>query len=242
MKKINPTFIILLSTLISVIIMVSYNVYLTNWRNYTEYKSYDKAVVNNNKEYVPSIDSSAQNGIKALTKNRGEGSSAIGEYKSSNLQEKINNEAIDEKEGSNNSDTSLSNKTDEKIDKETDTYNNMQWRVRIDSLEDYYDNKESEQSVFKVSTGKIMESLSISDKVRLLYVSMQLGKENYKKVEAYLYADNAADGVLKALKLLREELAEKEYKKVRKIAGKFIDMDAAESLDWLYKSSNIEKE
>jgi hypothetical protein len=224
MKKINPTFIILLSTFISVIIMVSYNINLTNLRNYIEDKSYEKAVVNNNKEYVPNTAVSVENAIEAITKGRGNDSDVIVDYKSSNLQQKLNNETKDEKEGSNNSDTSLSNETDEKI-------NNMQWHVRVDSLEYYYDNKESEQSVFKVSTGKIIENLSISDKVRLLYVSMQLGKENYKKVEAYLYADNAADGVLKALKLLREELAEEEYKKVRKIAGKFIDMDAAESLD-----------
>jgi len=231
MKKINPTFIILLSTFVSVIIMVSYNINSTISKKYIEDKSYKKAVVNNNKEYVSSRASSAQNDIRELSKGSVEGTNNIGNYKGSNLQEKLNNESKGEKKVTNNFDTSLSNETDEKINKETDTYNNMQWRVRIDSQEDCYDNKESEQSVFKVSTGKIMESLSISDKVRLLYVSMQLGKENYKKVEAYLYADNAADGVLKALKLLREELAEKEYKKVRKIAGKFIDMDAAESLD-----------
>jgi hypothetical protein len=231
MKKINPIFIILLSTFISVIIMGSYNINLTELKNYRVDKSYEKTVINNNKEYVPSSANSAQNGTKTLTKDSGEGSTTLGNYKSSNLEENFNNESKDEKKGSNNSDTSLSNETDERINKEIDTYNNMQVRIRADSLGDYYDNKENAQSVFKVSTGKIMENLSISDKVRLLYVSRQLGKENYKKVEAYLYADNAADGVLKALKLLREELAEKEYKKVRKIAGKFIDMDAAESLD-----------
>jgi hypothetical protein len=231
MKKINPTFIILLSTFISVIIMGSYNINSTNLKNYTVDKSYTKVVVNNNKEYVPRAASSDQKVTKALTKDSGDGSNTLGDYKSSNIQEKLNNESKDEKKVGNNSDANLSNETDERINKEADTYKNMKVRVRTDSLEDYYDNKEREQLVFKVSTGKIMENLSISDKVRLLYVSMQLGKENYKKVEAYLYADNAADGVLKALKLLREELAEKEYKKVRKIAGKFIDMDAAESLN-----------
>ena len=50
-------------------------------------------------------------------------------------------------------------------------------------------------------------------------------------MEEYLYAEDAEDGVLKALKLLKENLSEKEYEKVRKIAGKFIDMDAAERLN-----------
>ena len=100
-----------------------------------------------------------------------------------------------------------------------------------DDLENFnYNTKEQEQSVFKVSTGKIQENLTTSDKIKLLYVSLQLGIENYKKVEQYLYAEDAEGGVLKALKLLKEDLSIKEYEKVRKIAGKFIDMDAAERL------------
>lgn len=91
-------------------------------------------------------------------------------------------------------------------------------------------NEQNEQSVFKVSTGKIMESLTPTDKIKLLYISIKLGKDNYKKVEEHLYATDAENGVLKALKLLKENLSEKEYEKVRIIAGKFIDMEAAEEL------------
>jgi len=97
-----------------------------------------------------------------------------------------------------------------------------------DSLENY--NTKEEQSVFKVSTVKIQENLSNSDKLKLLYISLKLGKENYKKMEGYLYAKDTEKGVLKALKLLKDDLSIKEYEKVRKIAGKFIDMDAVESL------------
>lgn len=99
------------------------------------------------------------------------------------------------------------------------------------TLENYnYGNIENEQSVFKVSTGKIMENLTPTDKIKLLYISIKLGKDNYKKVEEHLYAKDAANGVLKALKLLKANLSEKEYEKVRIIAGKFIDMEAAEKL------------
>jgi len=100
-----------------------------------------------------------------------------------------------------------------------------------DSLENYYDYIGKEKSVFKVSTGKIEESLTTSDKIKLLFVSIQLGKEDYKKVKDYLYDVDAEDGVLKALNLLKEDLTDKEYEKIRVIAGKFIDMDAAEKLN-----------
>jgi hypothetical protein len=231
MKKINPVSIVILSTLISVIIMVSYNRYLYNSINYVEGKSLVQGAVHHSKEYIPNTDRSNDNDSKALIKGDGEVSNTKGFTSNDLLQEELSNEFKNEDEnGSNNSNTRLSDENAEKINRWKDRHNEMQSRERIDSLEEYYDNKGSEQSVFKVSTGKIMESLTISDKIRLLYVSMKLGKENYKKVEAYLYADNAEDGVLKALKLLKEDLSEKEYSKVRKIAVKFIDMDVAESL------------
>jgi hypothetical protein len=191
--------------------MVSYSKYVINSTSYVESKLLEQGLVLYNKSI-----------IRANNKN----------FKSSNiLQEELSNESKNEDErGSNNSNASLSNENAKKNSNGKDKYNELHSRVRTDNLEDYYNNKESEQSVFKISTGRIIENLTISDKARLLYVSMQLGKENYNKVEKYLYADNAEDGVLKALKLLREDLPEKEYKKVRKIAGKFIDMDAAESL------------
>lgn len=201
MKKINPSFSIILSTFISVTIMVSYNRYVSSSRNYVEGKLLGQGVVHYNKEYIKSKENSIDNNERE------------------SQDEKVNN----------NSNTNLSNENHEKIKSGRDAYNEMHSRLEIEGLEDYY-NRKVEQSVFKVSTGKIMEKLTIYDKVRLLYASMELGKETYKKVEAYLYADNAEAGVIKALKLLREELSEKEYKNVRKIAGKFIDMDAAESL------------
>lgn len=207
--------------------MVSYNRYLNNSINYVDGKLLGEGLVNYKREYIPNGDSSIDNKVKDEIKEDGENTNSKDYLKGNNiLQEELGNECNDEDgKGSRSSYESFDN-----INNGEDAYNSMNSRVRIDSLEDYYDNKESEQSVFKISTGKIMESLTISDKIKLLYVSMQLGKENYKKVEAHLYAENAAEGVLNALKLLREELSEKEYKKVRKVAGKFIDMDAAERL------------
>ncbi|MCB2297746.1 hypothetical protein [Clostridium tagluense] len=142
----------------------------------------------------------------------------------------VKKELSDEEKGSNNLNiNSLSEDIEKKMDK--NILNDIYLLGKEDSQEELnYNTKKQAQSVFKVSTGKIQENLTTSDKVKLLYVSLQLGKENYKKVEEHLYAVDAEEGVLKALKLLKDDLSEKEYEKVRKIAGKFIDMDAAERL------------
>lgn len=101
-----------------------------------------------------------------------------------------------------------------------------------DSLENYYNYiDKNEKSVFRVSASKIKENLTTSDKIKLLYVSTKLDTEDYKKVQEYLYAKDAEDGVLKALKLLKKDLSAKEYDKVRKVAGRFIDMNLAEGLN-----------
>jgi hypothetical protein len=222
MKKVNLLFIIILSTFTSLFVMVNYNKYEINSINYVESKLLEQGLITrvNKKD------------VKEATNSDGETSNAKNYFKSSNiLQEELSSQCKSEDErGSNNLNMSLSNENAQEESNGRDKYIELHSRLRIDKVEDYYNYKENEQSVFKISTGKIIENLTISDKARLLYASMQLGKEDYNKVEEYLYEDNAEDGVLKALKLLRGDLSEKEYKKVRKIAAKFIDMDAVESL------------
>jgi len=232
MKKTNLLVIIIMATFTSVFIMVNYNKYAIDFTNYAESKLPEQELVPYNKS-IPRVN---KKDVKGITKGDGEASNDKSYFKSSDiLQEELSRQFKNEEEsGINNSNMSLSNEDVKKKSNGKDKYIELRSHVRTNNLEDYYDNKESEQSVFKISTGKIIENLTISDKARLLYASMQLGKENYNKAEEYLYEDNAEDGVLKALKLLREGLSEKEYKKVRKIAVKFIDMDAAESLYWLY--------
>lgn len=205
MKKIHSLFIIIFFTFACVVTMVSFNYYLNNLMYFEDGKSSKQEVNQYNKDYIPSKPITNDSQDKMVKKS---------------LEENLStNDDITEKEKT--SDDSNVNSSNEA---------SMKNNENNDSLQNYYDYQEKAQSVFKVSTGKIQENLTTSDKIKLLYVSMQIGKEDYKKVEEYLYAEDAEDGVLSALKLLKEDLSKNEYEKVRKIAGKFIDMDAAERL------------
>jgi len=227
MKKINSIFIIIFSTAISVYVMMYYSSFKGNAMYYEDDKSKKQQVVDYKKAYIPKekiinnkgkvvkkIDEQTPNS-KDIAKNYNLAKSEINIQENSKKNDYVN---INTPNG-----VIMRNYTNSDVN--NDMYSN--WNSVRNSD---YNTREEVQSVFKVETGKIEESLTTSDKIKLLYVSFKLGKENYKKVEEYLYAVDAEDGVLKALRLLKENLSEKEYVKVRKIAGKFIDMDAAERL------------
>ncbi|MBU3159321.1 hypothetical protein KPL37_06090 [Clostridium frigoris] len=199
MKRINSLFIIIFSTLVSVIIMVSSDYYVNNLHKseVAEYKELSNSRITNN------------NAVKVMIKDNRQDKKLSNNYKS------------EDKKGYGSNSNIISSDVD--IKKNDGDKN---------SLENYYNYIEkNEKSVFKVSASKIKEKLTSSDKIKLLCISMKLNKEEYKKVQGYLYAKDAEDGVLKALKLLKKDLSEKEYDKVRKLAGRFIDMNLAEELD-----------
>lgn len=221
MKKIDLLFIIIFSTVVTVITMLYYSSYMNNPKQYEEEKMQKQSVEEVNKTYMPKDIVTNDNQSKVVEK----------------VDEVIpSTKDYLEKEDLSKSELLDAQKSED--EKRTDNLNINSSNISMDkanelknSGENYNDYiKEEEQSVFKVSTGKIQENLTNADKMKLLYVSFKLGKENYKKMEEYLYAEDAEDGVIKALKLLKEDLSLKEYEKVRKIAGKFIDMDAAEML------------
>ncbi|MBZ9633015.1 hypothetical protein [Clostridium sp. FP1] len=226
MKKKNLFFVIIFSTVVSVFNMVYYSSVVIKAKYYEENNLRKQVVAECKKVYICP---------KNINNNQGKVvKEAEEEY--SNVKKKLGKEDLakkelsDEEKGSDNlSINSLSQDIEKKSDE--NMLNDVYSLGKEDSLEELnYNIKKQAQSVFKVSTGKIQENLTTSDKIKLLYVSLQLGKENYKKMEEYLYAVDAEEGVLKALKLLKDDLSKKEYGKVRKIAGKFIDMDAAERL------------
>lgn len=247
MKKNMAGCIIILSTFISVIIMSSYNGYIINAYEYKDGKIQKQAVSESNSSAVPSKNTTnyVQNkeaeenlyvkdnlNVNDLSQNKISSNPQSGD---STAQSGDSNSKIGDSNNSGNSHVNSSNVDIGKTSTRIYIYNGLYGPQKSDSLDEYdydydYDDKEKEQSVFKVSTSKIVENLTTSDKMKLLYISIKLGKEDYNRVEKYLYADDAEDGVLKALKLLKESLSEKEYEKVRSIAGRFIDMEAAEKL------------
>lgn len=187
--------------------MVSFDYYVYNMNCYEEDKSLIKSGVSEHK--IPSNSKITNNGVKVVIED---------EAKDKKL--KSNYETEGEKGSGSSSNVNSSN-----------TYNTKNNEDK-DSLANYYDYiDKNEKSVFKVSASKIKEDLTTSDKIKLLYAGMKLNKEDYKKVKGYLYDKDAEDGVLKALKLLKKDLSEKEYDKVREVAEKFINMDLAEGLD-----------
>ncbi|MCB2359610.1 hypothetical protein [Clostridium estertheticum] len=199
MKRINSLFIIIFSTLVSVISMVSYHYYVNNLHKpeVAEYTKHSNSRTANNE------------GVKVLIRDNMQEKKLSSNYK--NEEEKV------------------SGSSSNVISSDLDTKKNEEEK---DSLENYYKYIEkNEKAVFKVSASKIEENLTTSDKIKLLYVGMKLDKEEYKKVKEYLYAKDVEGGVLKALKLLKKDLSEKEYDKVRKVAGRFIDMNLAEELN-----------
>lgn len=209
MKNKNLLIIIIFSTLISVINMMYWDKYGINSYPYSEVKLIQNERVYY-KQYIEKNDNDNPKETKVSTKNNAKEIKVI---------KKQDEKIISNKEYLKKNDTS---------EKKIVTKTNLQ--EKDDTLEKNY-SKSNVQSVFKVSTGEIKEKLTTSDKLKLAYASMELSRENYKKVEKYIYAEDAEDGLLKALELLKDNLTSKEYEKIRKIAEKFIDMDAAEMLD-----------
>ncbi|MGH4126172.1 MAG: hypothetical protein ACREV6_24970 [Clostridium sp.] len=229
MKKKNLLFIIIFSTVVSVFNMGYYSSVVIKVKAYEEDNPRKQVVTGYKKAYTPPKKITNDNQGKVVKKVVEENSNTKEDL---TKKEYLAKKKLSEKKKSIDSlNVNSSTRDREKNNWNKDIPSDINSLETGDSIENFnYNTKQQIQSVFKVSTGKIEENLTASDKIKLLYISFKLGKKNYKKVEEYLYAVDAEEGVLKALKLLKEDLSKKEYGKVRKIAAKFIDMDAAERL------------
>lgn len=85
-------------------------------------------------------------------------------------------------------------------------------------------NNEKDVSVFKVSKSEIKDDLTIADKEKLLSIGSKLSAVDYEKINEYLKNGNKED-IKNTIKLLKERLSDKDYKKVQQVAEKFINMD-----------------
>lgn len=91
------------------------------------------------------------------------------------------------------------------------------------------DNSEiGEAPVFKVSKEEIKEKLSLSDKQKLLLVARKLSPSDYEKINQYISNEGDEQGIIDAIKLLRDRLSDKDYEKIKEVAGKFLNMDVVE--------------
>lgn len=117
------------------------------------------------------------------------------------------------------------------VDVKKDTVEN---NVRKNELEnsEIVNDKNGEYShnsapVFKVSKSKIKDSLTLSDKEKLLSIATKLSAVDCEKVNKYLETGSDKD-IKSTIKLLKSRLSDKDYEKVRVVAEKFINMDAVE--------------
>lgn len=88
--------------------------------------------------------------------------------------------------------------------------------------------KEEAISVFKVNCSSIKGDLSFRDKTDMAKVALKVDFKLYGTIKELLYHKNQEYGVLKSLILLRENLSDKDYKVVERIAGRYVDMNKVE--------------
>lgn len=85
--------------------------------------------------------------------------------------------------------------------------------------------------VFKVASSEILASLSLLDKEKLLVIGSKLSPLDYARIKEHLYMKDRAEGVKKAVLLLKERLSREDYKKVKDIMDTYINMEVIEKED-----------
>lgn len=83
-------------------------------------------------------------------------------------------------------------------------------------------------SVFKVSREKIVQEISVSDKLKLISIANKVSPIDYAKINNYLNEPDVNEGVKKAFALLKLRLSKKDYEKLKEATSEFIDIDLLE--------------
>jgi len=128
---------------------------------------------------------------------------------------KINKPSIKGKENSSNSNNVKNNK---------DIDNNIEVSDK-DKSESI--SKKKEIAVFKVSKGQIKDMLSLTDILRIESIAGKLSGGDFTRVKQYLQQGDD-ESAIKALKLLKERLSDKDYEKFKVVADKYINLEVVE--------------
>jgi hypothetical protein len=94
-------------------------------------------------------------------------------------------------------------------------------------INDKSDSLKEDVPVFKVSRSKINDSLTLTDKTKLLSIASKLSAVDYEKVRKYLQSGSDQD-IKNTVKLLKERLSEKDYDNAKEVAKKIINIDVVE--------------
>ncbi|WP_163195696.1 hypothetical protein [Clostridium thermarum] len=84
-------------------------------------------------------------------------------------------------------------------------------------------------AVFKVESYTIEDRLTLAEKARLLTVAAKISPVDYARINNYLYDENASRGIINTFSLLKTRLSSKDYEKVKDIAEKYMYVDTIEA-------------
>lgn len=114
------------------------------------------------------------------------------------------------------------------VSKDKDTKNNtsIDGKDKTDTAVDNGDKTDTQ--VFKVSREEIKDKLTLLDKQKILSVARKLSPSDYEKINQYINNEDGDQGVIDAVKLLRDRLSDKDYEKIKEVAGKFLNMEVVE--------------
>lgn len=147
--------------------------------------------------------------------------------------EKMNEELVQDKEDF-FSEGNVKENADKQVNSSDSKKNSVKQTKGEDSakpdnkaVNDKTDGSKEDVSVFKVSRSQINDSLTLSDKTKLLSIASKLSAIDYEKVRKYLQSGSDQD-IKNTVKLLKERLSEKDYDKAKEVAQKIINMDVVE--------------
>lgn len=86
----------------------------------------------------------------------------------------------------------------------------------------------NDTQVFKVAKEEIKDKLTLSDKQKILSVARKLSPSDYEKINKYINNEDGDQGVIDAVRLLRDRLSDKDYEKIKEVAGKFLNLEVVE--------------
>lgn len=114
------------------------------------------------------------------------------------------------------------------VSKEDDTKTNTSIDSGDEANKSIENGDKTDAQVFKVSREEIKDKLTLSDKQKILSVARKLSPSDYEKINQYINNEDGNQGVIDAVKLLRDRLSDKDYEKIKEVAGKFLNMEVVE--------------
>jgi len=134
-----------------------------------------------------------------------------------------NNENLNKYDGSNKNITIYNEDSKDLYDKNKTKENNSYSYNKENSGQ--IQNKK-DISVFKVSKEKIIDNLSISDKVKIFSISKSLSHSDLNRLQNDINNNDEKRGISDAMYLLKAKLDNKDFNVVKDIASKFINLDS----------------